>query len=106
VGRYAAVLAVDQLDASDLSAPYLDASAAGSGRRNFALLCRSCNADKTLDDDIPAQLRRHDRLRQEANLLEQERFEALCRLAVGEALPGDPPPSCGTLGDGGRRSPR
>jgi hypothetical protein len=82
------VLAVDQLDASDLSAPYLDAVAAGSGGRNFALLCRSCNADKTLDDDIPAQLIRHDRLPQEANLLEQE-CEALCRLAVAEALPGD-----------------
>jgi hypothetical protein len=53
VGRYAAALAVDQLDASDLSVPYLDESAAGSGGRNFALLCRSCNADKTLDDDIP-----------------------------------------------------
>ncbi len=48
VGRDAAVLVVDRLDASDLWAPYRD-TAACSGGHSFALLCSACHADKALD---------------------------------------------------------
>jgi hypothetical protein len=69
-------------DASDPSAPYLDAA---SGLHNFDLLCRACHLTRrVLDaDDLAAQLeRRRNRLQQEVDLLEQV-VDARCRVAVG-----------------------
>ena len=57
--------------------PYLDEAAVGSARHSFALLCRACNADKALDEDIPAQLqRRHDHLQREHDLWSGMRQQA------------------------------